>query len=207
MKTGGHGTRPNGPAVAEIALAQGPDADYSHLACSANQDHAMNAANQLGPPFRQIDRCAGCRAPFCHGRVCCWGLSNHFRPGRDRGFGLYGGLPFAQAQARWCTTCSIPDDPARLSRQGESVAMETVFVAERVCGWPPSQAVMPIGIQRGLVGQAPRLWGRAIRPARLSGRVSMDLAVRLMFQPASMACRGACRTCCGPHQGVDALGE
>ena len=184
-------------SVAEIALAQGPTLIMSHLACSDEPDHAMNA-QQLAT-FRELTDGAGVPRSLSATGGVLLGREYHFDLTRP-GIGLYGGLPFAQAQP--VVRLSIPVIQTRAVAAGESVGYGNSFVAERDMRVATIAAGYADGIQRALSGKA-TLWA-GDTPCPLVGRVSMDL---LTIDVSRVDGPVEALDLLGPHQGVDALAD
>jgi alanine racemase len=183
--------------VAEIALGQGPALIMSHLACSDEPDHPMNA-EQLAT-FRALTDGAGVPRSLSATGGVLLGPDYHFDLTRP-GIGLYGGLPFADAQP--VVRLSIPVIQVRDVAQGESVGYGNSFVAGQDMRVATISAGYADGIQRALSGRA-TLWAGDV-PCPLVGRVSMDL---LTIDVSRVDGPVEALDLLGPHQGVDALAD
>lgn len=184
-------------SVAEIALGEGPSLIMSHLACSDDPTHAMNA-QQLAT-FRELTDGAGVPRSLSATGGVLLGRDYHFDLTRP-GIGLYGGLPFADAQP--VVRLSIPVIQTRVVAAGESVGYGNSFVAERDMRVATIAAGYADGIQRALSGKA-TLWA-GDTPCPLVGRVSMDL---LTIDVSRAEGPVEALDLLGPHQGVDALAD
>ncbi|MCC1480608.1 alanine racemase [Roseibaca sp. Y0-43] len=184
-------------SVAEIALAQAPALIMSHLACADEPDHPMNT-QQLAT-FRELTDGAGVPRSLSATGGVLLGRDYHFDLTRP-GIGLYGGLPFAEAQA--VVRLSIPVIQTRIVQAGESVGYGNSFVADRDLRVATIAAGYADGIQRALSRRA-TLWA-GDTPCPLLGRVSMDL---LTIDVSAVDGPVAALDLIGPHQGVDALAD
>ncbi|CUX81106.1 MAG: alanine racemase Alr [Roseibaca calidilacus] len=184
-------------SVAEIALGQGPALIMSHLACSDEPDHAMNA-QQLAT-FRDLTDGAGVPRSLSATGGVLLGRDYHFDLTRP-GIGLYGGRPFTDAQA--VVRLSIPVIQTRVVQAGESVGYGNSFVAPQDMRVATIAAGYADGIQRALSGRA-TLWAGDV-PCPLLGRVSMDL---LTIDVSAVDGPVEALDLLGPHQGVDALAD
>ena len=182
-------------AVREIALPLGPSMVMSHLACADEPDHPMNA-RQL-ETFREMT--AGVEAPLslaATGGVlmdAAW----HFDVTRP-GIGLYGGLPFAEAEP--VVTLSLPVIQTRAVEPGESVGYGATWTADQ----PGRIATVAAGYGDGLIraiGNRGHLMHDGA-PCPIVGRVSMDLITadisHLDAVPEALEILG-------PDQGIDTL--
>ncbi len=154
--------------VADIALGQRPALLMSHLACSDDPDHPMNA--QQLDTFRALTDGAGVPRSLAATGGVLLGSDYHFDITRP-GIGLYGGRPFADAQA--VVQLSLPVIQTREVRAGETVGYGNSFTAPRDMRVATVSAGYADGIQRLLSNRA-TLWHGAT-PCPLVGRVSMDL--------------------------------
>lgn len=184
-------------AVAAIALDQRPHLIMSHLACSDEPDHPMNA-HQLAEFHRLTDGCGVPRSLSATGGVLL-GPDYHFEITRP-GIGLYGGLPFAEAQP--VVRLSIPVIQIRDVAAGETVGYGNTFTAPRDMRLATIAAGYADGIQRALSGQV-TLWAGDV-PCPLVGRVSMDL---LTIDVTDAPDAPEMLDLLGPHQGVDAIAD
>ncbi len=184
-------------AVAAILIEAGPELLLSHLACSDNPDHPMNAT-QLAAFHAMTDGTGLPRSLASTGGILL-GPRYHFDLTRP-GVGLYGGLPFTAA--RPVVTLSLPVIQTREVDPGESVGYGGTWKAVR----PSTIATVAGGYADGLprtLSNCAQLWD-GDTPCPLVGRVSMDLITvditDLAEVPKSL-------DILGPHQTVDALAD
>lgn len=169
----------------------------SHLACADDPDHPQNAA-QLAV-FTGMT--AGVRAPrslSATGGILL-GPDYQFDVTRP-GVGIYGGLPFAQAQP--VVRLSLPVVQTRDLAPGETVGYSATFTAAR----PTRISTVSAGYADGLIrymSSAAQLHADKI-PCRLAGRVSMDL---LTVDVTDLADVPDHLDILGPQQTVDQLAE
>ncbi len=182
-------------ALRDIAIAQMPILIMSHLACADEPDHPMNA-KQLRI-FRELT--AGIDVPrslSATGGILL-GPEWHFDLTRP-GIGLYGGLPFAQAQP--VVTLDLPVIQIRELAPGETVGYGNTWTAPR----RSRIATVAAGYADGLIrAMGPRAWlyhGDTACPVR--GRVSMDL---ITVDVSGLAHEPERLTILGRQQGVDEL--
>ncbi len=184
-------------AVAPILIEAGPQLLMSHLACSDDPDHPMNAA-QLDT-FHQMTDGTGLPRSLASTGGILLGPRYHFDLTRP-GVGLYGGLPFQTA--RPVVTLSLPVIQTREVAPGESVGYGCTWTAERPAVIATVAGGYYDGLPRTLSNRA-LLWDRDT-PCPLVGRVSMDLITvdisHLPEVPRSL-------DILGPHQSVDALAD
>lgn len=167
----------------------------SHLACADTPDHPQNAA-QLAT-FRALT--AGTSAP--RSLAATGGIlikrDYHFdliRPG----IGLYGGLPFEQAQN--VVRLSLPVIQIRAIETGETVGYSAAFTAPT----PRKIATVSAGYADGLIramSSNATLW-HGDTPCPLIGRVSMDL---LTIDVTDCPEPPETLDILGPHQTIDDL--
>jgi len=182
-------------AVAEIALAQGPSMVISHLACSDEPDHPMNAY-QLDV-FRQMtDGIAVPRSLAATGGILL-GPEYHFDLTRP-GIGLYGGAAFDGA--RLPLRLDLPIIQVRDVAAGEVVGYGNSWQAERPTRLATVAGGYADGILRSLSGRA-TLWAGEV-PCPLVGRVSMDL---LTIDVTDVPEMPRALTLIGGHQGLDQI--
>lgn len=155
-------------ALRDIALSQNPKLVMSHLACADDASHGMNAF-QL-QTFRQMtDGIDAPRSLAATGGTLL-GEAYHFDMTRP-GIGLYGGLPFVDAQP--VVDLSIPVIQVRDVNPGESVGYGNTWVA-RV---PSKIATISAGYADGVIramGPKAHVWAGETR-CKIVGRISMDL--------------------------------
>ena len=169
----------------------------SHLACSDEPDHDMNA-RQLAEFRRMTDGIGVPRSLSATGGVLL-GPDYHFDITRP-GIGLYGGQPFAQA--RKVVRLSIPVIQTRRVTAGESVGYGNSFVAPRDMRLATISAGYADGVHRALSNKV-TLW-HGDTPCKLVGRVSMDL---LTIDVSALPDDPETLDLLGPHQGVDDLAD
>ena len=188
-------------AVREVALAQSPRLVISHLACADEPDHPMNAA-QLAA-FHDMTDGIDCPRSLANTGGILLGPEYHFDLCRP-GIGLYGGLPFAQAQP--VVTLDIPVIQCRDLAEGETVGYGNTFTAPTPNPGPTRIATISAGYADGLIramGPGTHLFAdEATCP--IAGRISMDLIgvdiTGLGRDPATLRLLGA-------RQGIDALAD
>ena len=182
-------------AVAPILIEAGPALLLSHLACSDEPDHPMNAV-QLAAFHAMTDGTGLPRSLAATGGILL-GARYHFDLTRP-GVGLFGGLPFPAA--RPVVTLSLPVIQTREVEPGESVGYGCAWTAERPSVVATVAGGYADGLPRTLSGRA-QLWD-GDTPCPLIGRVSMDLITvditDLPEVPKSL-------DILGPHQTVDML--
>ncbi|UWQ97073.1 alanine racemase [Rhodobacteraceae bacterium M385] len=167
----------------------------SHLACADEPDHPQNAA-QLSQ-FRALTD--GIKTPKSLAATggTLLGDDYHFdliRPG----VGLYGGLPFAQAQP--VVRLSLPVIQIRTVQPSETVGYAASYTAQS----PRQVATVSAGYADGLIramSSTATLW-HGDTPCPLIGRVSMDL---LTVDVTDCAQPPEALDILGPHQTVDDL--
>lgn len=184
-------------AVAAVAIEAGPDFIMSHLACADEPDHPMNA-RQLDAFHRMTDGTGLPRSLAATGGILL-GPDYHFELTRP-GVGLYGGLPFAQAEP--VVRLSLPVIQLREVDPGEIVGYSGTWAAAGPSLVATVSGGYADGLPRALSGRA-RLWAGEI-PCPLIGRVSMDLITvnvsHLDEVPPAL-------DILGPQQSVDRLAE
>ncbi len=184
-------------AVSAELIAAGPKLVMSHLACSDEPDHPMNAAQLKN--FRAMTDGTGLKRALSATGGILLGPDYHFDITRP-GIGLYGGLPFEKA--RPVVRLSLPVVQIRTVAPGETVGYANSWTAPRESRIATVAAGYADGLSRRFSGKA-RLWA-GDTPCPLVGRVSMDLitvdVTDLAEVPQSL-------DILGPHQGVDALAE
>ncbi|KQB17354.1 alanine racemase [Rhodobacter capsulatus] len=184
-------------AVSAELIAAGPKLVMSHLACSDEPEHPMNAAQLKN--FRAMTDGTGLKRALSATGGILLGPDYHFDVTRP-GIGLYGGLPFEKA--RPVVRLSLPVVQIRKVAPGETVGYANSWTAPRESRIATVAAGYADGLSRRFSGKA-RLWA-GDTPCPLVGRVSMDLitvdVTDLAEVPQSL-------DILGPHQGVDALAE
>lgn len=184
-------------AVRDIALAQNPTLVMSHLACADDPDHPMNL--QQLQTFREMtDGIDAPRSLAATGGILL-GPEFHFDLTRP-GIGLYGGLPFEDAQP--VATLDIPIIQVRDIAPGESVGYSNTFVAEQPLRVATIASGYADGIHR-IMGPKASLYAGDQR-CDVLGRISMDLigvdVTDVQDLPGSLQLLG-------PLQNVDTLAE
>jgi alanine racemase len=184
-------------ALREIALAQDPTLIMSHLACADDPDHAMNT-QQINSFIEMTQDIPVPRSLANTGGILL-GPAYHFDLTRP-GIGLYGGLPFADAQP--VVSLSLPVIQCRDLEPGETVGYGNSFTATR----PTRIATLGAGYGDGLIrAMGPKLQAWADEtPCPLAGRISMDMIgvdiTDLGSDPKSL-------DILGPHQDIEALAK
>lgn len=189
--------RANGPPWPQIALAAGPDLVMSHLACADEPDHEMNA-QQLAVFHEMTDGIGLPRSLAATGGILL-GDAYHFDLTRP-GIGLYGGLPFADAQP--VARVSLPVIQTRDVAEGETVGYGNSWTAEAPARIATVAAGYADGLHRALSNNSVLYHEGTACP--IAGRVSMDMIgvdiTHLPDVPRSLD------ILC-PEQGVDTLAE
>ena len=155
-------------ALRDIALEQNITLIMSHLACADEPDHPMNAV-QLATFRAMTDGLDVPRSLSATGGILL-GPDYHFDLTRP-GIGLYGGAPFAQAQA--VAHVSLPVIQTRIVEVGEPVGYGNSWTAAQPIRLATVAAGYADGIHRALSGGLVLYAGDIPCPVR--GRVSMDL--------------------------------
>lgn len=184
-------------SVAEIALSQKCQLVMSHLACADDPDHPMNR-QQLDQFHLMTDGISVPRSLAATGGILL-GPDYHFDLTRP-GIGLYGGMPFADAQP--VAYLDLPVIQVRDLEEGETVGYGNSWAAER----PSKIATVSGGYADGLIralSNGASLWHGA-HPVPLVGRVSMDL---ITVDVTDLPELPGVLTILGPDQTVDALAD
>ncbi|GAB5446633.1 alanine racemase [Gymnodinialimonas sp.] len=169
----------------------------SHLACADEPDHPQNAA-QLAQ-FHSLTEGLETPKSLAATGGTLMGQDYHFdliRPG----IGLYGGLPFAQAQN--VVRLSLPVIQIRTAAPGATVGYAASYTAPS----PRQIATLSSGYADGLIramSSRATLW-HGDTPCPLVGRVSMDL---LTVDVTDCAEPPTALDILGPHQTVDTLAD
>ena len=155
-------------ALREIALEQNPVLLMSHLACADEPGHPMNAIQLQN--FREMTEDLNVPRSLAATGGILLGTEYHFDLTRP-GVGLYGGLPFADAEP--VVTLDAPVIQVRNIEPGETVGYGNSWTAQR----PSRIATISAGYADGLIrAMGPRaLVYSGRRPCAVVGRVSMDL--------------------------------
>lgn len=183
--------------VSAQLIAAGPKLVMSHLACSDEPAHPMNAMQLKN--FRDMTDGMGLKRALSATGGILLGPDYHFDVTRP-GIGLYGGLPFETA--RPVVRLSLPVVQIRTVEPGETVGYSNSWTATRVSRIATVAAGYADGLSRRLSGQA-TLWA-GDTPCPLVGRVSMDL---ITVDVTDLADVPQSLDILGPHQGVDALAD
>lgn len=161
---------PEWAAIRAEALAARPDFIMSHLACADEPDHPANAA-QLAA-FRHMTRgCEGVPLSLAATGGILLGPDYHFDMVRP-GIGLYGGLPFAEAQQT--VRLSLRVIQTRAVAKGEMVGYGASYIADAPCRIATVDAGYADGVLRSLSGKGAMLYA-GDTGCPIVGRVSMDL--------------------------------
>lgn len=182
-------------ALRDIVLAQNPVLIMSHLACADSPDHPMNAAQRA--QFEDMTNGLDVPRSLAATGGTLMGPEYHYDLVRP-GIGLYGGLPFANAQP--VVTLDVPVIQIRNVAVGETVGYSNAWTAKT-----PSQiATIAAGYADGLIramGAQAQLHADGIA-VPVVGRVSMDMMTvditRLRTTPDSLQL-------IGKHQSVDTV--
>ena len=184
-------------AVRDLVMTAGPMLIMSHLACSDAPDHPMNA-QQLAEFHKMTDGLDVPRALSATGGILL-GPEYHFDMTRP-GIGLYGGMPFEDAEPVVRVECPIIQ--IRDVAAGETVGYSNAWTAEVPSRVATVAAGYADGITRHISGKSVLFDGDT--PCPLLGRVSMDLitvdVTHLDHTPRSLDLLCA-------HQTVDDLAE
>lgn len=155
-------------ALREIATQQTPSLIMSHLACADEPDHPMNRI-QLKSFLEMTQGIDAPRSLAATGGILL-GPDYHFDVTRP-GVGLYGGMPFADAEA--VAHISIPVIQCRDLEEGETVGYSNTWTAER----PSRVATIAAGYADGLIrkmgADVSVFHGSVACP--VIGRISMDM--------------------------------
>lgn len=184
-------------AVAEVALRAKPKLVMSHLACADDPSHPSNR-EQLKAFHHMTDGISVPRSLSATGGILL-GPDYHFDLTRP-GIGLYGGLPFEDAEP--VCTVTLPVIQCRSVEAGETVGYGDTWEARAPSRIATISGGYADGFHRALSGKADLYAGPV--PCRLAGRVSMDLmgvdVSHLEQDPTEL-------TLIGPYQGVDQLAD
>ncbi|MBQ0716274.1 MAG: alanine racemase [Sulfitobacter litoralis] len=182
-------------ALRDIALAQNPTLIISHLACADEPNHPMNA-RQLKTFHDMTDGLNVPRSLAATGGILL-GRDYHFDMTRP-GIGLYGGLPFMDAQP--VVTLDVPVIQVREVSTGHPVGYGCAWTAPR----PSQVATIAAGYADGLIralGNGATLTHEG-RRLPVIGRVSMDL---ITVDVTSLAEVPEHLQLIGGHQSVDTV--
>lgn len=184
-------------AVAAFVLDAGPEILISHLACSDEPEHEMNAF-QLAEFHAMTDGIDVPRSLAATGGIFL-GPEYHFDLTRP-GIGLYGGLPFEEALP--VVALSLPVIQLRELTIGETVGYGCTWIAEGPCQIATVAGGYADGLLRAL-GNRAVLWAGDV-PCPVVGRVSMDM-ITVDVSHLEQAPRTL--DILGPQQSVDDLAE
>jgi len=149
-------------------MAERPRLIMSHLACADAPEHPQNAA-QLAV-FTELTDGLDARRSLAATGGTLLGPEYHFDLCRP-GVGLYGGLPFADAEPVLCL--SIPVIQLRDVTLGETVGYSATWQARAPARIATLAAGYADGLIRAMGGKARVYAGNT--PCPLAGRVSMDM--------------------------------
>lgn len=184
-------------ASAPFILDAGPDLIMSHLACSDDPDHALNAL-QLANFHAMTDGTGLPRSLATTGGILL-GPAYHFDLTRP-GIGLYGGRPYEGA-AR-VVSITLPIIQTRLVAAGEPVGYSCAWIAEQPSVIATVLGGYGDGFLRTLSNSA-LLWAGE-EPCPIVGRISMDAmtvdVTHLQAVPESLSLLG-------PMQSIDQLAD
>ncbi|MEP5758952.1 MAG: alanine racemase [Litoreibacter sp.] len=179
----------------QASMAQNATLVMSHLACADEPDHPMNT-HQLA---KFTEMTAGLTAPRSLAATggTLLGPDFHFDMVRP-GIGLYGGLPFKDAQN--VVTVDLPVVQTRRIPAGESIGYGNAHIAVNDMIVATVSGGYADGLIRAMSAKA-TLFTRDV-PCPLIGRVSMDL---LTIDVTHLDHVPDVLTILGPHQTVDQL--
>ena len=184
-------------AVRDIAMAQRPALIMSHLACSDDPGHPMNAHQLAAFTEMTLGLDVPCSLAATGGVLL--GPEYHFDMTRP-GIGLYGGLPFIDAAP--VVTLDMPVIQVRDVMQGETVGYANSWTAQRDSRIATVAGGYADGLIRAMGPRASLYAGDT--PCPVVGRVSMDLITAdvtdLDYDPAHLQLMGR-------HQSVDTVAE
>ncbi|MBJ3762241.1 alanine racemase [Maribius pontilimi] len=184
-------------AARGIVIPQGPRMVMSHLACADEPDDAMNA-RQLAA-FREMTQGLDTTLSLSATGGILLGADYHFDATRP-GIGLYGGLPFADAQP--VAYLNAPVIQIRDVAAGETVGYGAAWLADQAARVATVQAGYADGLIRAMGDNAVVFADDT--PCPLAGRVSMDMltvdVTHLDTAPDTLQLLGA-------QQGIDDLAD
>lgn len=185
--------------LAAVGVPDGVTLVMSHMGCAGAPDHPMNTS-QLKDFLRITHEVAVPRSLAATGGTLMGGpyAFDMVRPG----VGLYGGLPFAAADA--VVTLRLPILQVRHVAAGEAVGYDATWVAERPSRIATLSGGYADGLHRMLSSRAEAFVDGVACP--FAGRVSMDL-IGLDVTDAPAAHPGAWAEILGPNQPIDRLAE
>ena len=152
----------------ELYNEKKPELIISHLACADDKEHAQNASQLKA--FLEMTSGLDCPLSLSATGGILLGEKYHFDLCRP-GIGLYGGLPFREANS--VVKLSLPVIQTRALAPEETVGYGATWIAHR----PSLIATLSAGYADGLIRA---MSGRAVvyaggEPCPIAGRVSMDL--------------------------------
>ncbi|WP_425043772.1 alanine racemase [Primorskyibacter sp. S87] len=178
-------------ALRDIAMRQKPRLIMSHLACADDPPHAMNTS-QLKAFHQMTDGLDVPRSLAATGGILL-GPEYHFDLTRP-GVGLYGGLPFADAEP--VVSIDLPVIQIRNLTPGETVGYSNTWTAARPSRIATVAAGYADGLHRTMSGKA-RVYSGA-HACTIVGRVSMDLigidVTDLDHEPETLSILGSQQT-------------
>lgn len=180
-------------ALKDELMAAGPRLVMSHLACADEPGHPMNA-QQLHTFRDMTDGIAHRRSLAATGGIIL-GREYHFDLTRP-GVGLYGGLPFGDAQP--VVRLSVPVIQTRIVRPFETVGYGSTWTAKV----ETTVATIAAGYADGLIramGPKAHVWA-GDTACKVIGRVSMDL---ITVDVSHLDDIPDALDVLGPHQTVD----
>jgi alanine racemase len=184
-------------ALRDIALTQNPSLVMSHLACADEPSHGMNAL-QLRIFREMTDGIDAPRSLSATGGILL-GPEYHFDITRP-GIGLYGGLPFEEAQP--VAFLEIPVIQIRDVGPGESVGYGNTWVARTDTRIATIAAGYADGIIRAM-GPKAHVYAGGTR-CKILGRISMDL---IAVDVSALKHAPDWVELLGKHQSVDTLAD
>ncbi|MCB1389196.1 MAG: alanine racemase, partial [Rhodobacteraceae bacterium] len=184
-------------AVRAVGLPGPAHLVMSHLACADEPQHLMNPG-QLGVFLDMTEGVTAPRSLAATGGMLL-GPDYHFDLSRP-GIGLYGGLPFDDAQP--VATLSLPVIQVRDVEPHEAVGYSCTWVAPRPTRLATVASGYADGLLRSLSNRAVLWAGKT--PCPVVGRVSMDL---ITVDVTDLTDEPDMLDILGPEQGVDALAE
>ncbi|MGB7243868.1 MAG: alanine racemase [Sulfitobacter sp.] len=184
-------------ALRDIALAQRPTLIMSHLACSDDPAHPMNAA-QLAT-FRDMTQGVDAPRSLAATGGIVLGPDYHFDLTRP-GVGLFGGLPFVDAHP--VVSLDIPVIQTLHLEPGESVGYAAAWTATRPSRIATIAAGYADGLIRAMSGRAMLHYNDTALP--VVGRVSMDL---IAVDVTAIAADPVSLQLIGKHQSVDTVAD
>jgi len=186
-------------ALRDIALAQRPTLVMSHLACADEPEHPMNAA-QLQSFCAMTQGIDAPRSLAATGGILL-GPAYHFDVTRP-GIGLYGGLPFADAQA--VVTLDLPVIQTRTVAAGETIGYGNTWTAQAETQVATVSGGYADGLLRAMGNASDAAFYHGDVRLPILGRVSMDL---ITVDVSSLSEPPESLRLLGDAQGVDTLAD